>query len=110
VLCRSVVGGTAVLVGALVELRGKELVDQVAMGGLASIGADTVTLVDVLGGTERLLTEVDSVVIRTHGVPVDELYHELKAAGENVVRVGDAVAVRYCDRAIYDGHTAGRAI
>jgi len=77
---------------------------------LGSIGAHTVTLVDVLGGTEQLLAEVDSVVIRTHGVPVDELYHELKAAGENVVRVGDAVAVRYCDRAIYDGHTAGRAI
>jgi hypothetical protein len=26
------------------------------------------------------------------------------------VRVGDAVAVRYADRAIYDGHLAGRAI
>jgi 2,4-dienoyl-CoA reductase-like NADH-dependent reductase (Old Yellow Enzyme family) len=77
---------------------------------LASIGARTVTLVDVLGGAEQLLADVDTVVIRTHGVPVDELYHELKAAGENVVRVGDAVAVRYCDRAIYDGHTAGRAI
>jgi hypothetical protein len=50
------------------------------------------------------------VVIRTHGTPVDDLYYELKDRVPEVLRVGDAVAVRYCDRAIYDGHNAGRAL
>jgi hypothetical protein len=49
-------------------------------------------------------------VIRTHGLPVDALYFALRDRVEDVVRVGDAIAVRTVDRAIFDGHAAGRRI
>ena len=60
------------------------------------------------GRTERV-EQVDQVVIRTHGLPEDALYHALRGRTE-VIRVGDAVAVRNVDRAIFDGHQAGRRL
>jgi hypothetical protein len=53
---------------------------------------------------------VDHVVIRTHGLPNDELYFELEGRVAEVHRIGDAVAVRPADRAIFDGHQIGRRI
>jgi hypothetical protein len=76
---------------------------------MAFIGDHQVTLVDVLSQQLETL-DVDSVVIRTNGLPNDELYFALREAVPEVVRVGDAVAVRLADRAIFDGHSAGRAL
>ena len=61
-------------------------------------------------GKPRTVERVDHVVIRTHGLPNDALYFELEGAVDRVVRVGDAVAVRPVDRAIFDGHRAARSI
>jgi NADPH-dependent 2,4-dienoyl-CoA reductase/sulfur reductase-like enzyme len=77
--------------------------------GLAAIGAREVTLVQLLSGRIERIDAVDHVVIRTHGLPADALYHALRGRVP-VVRVGDAVAVRNVDRAIYDGHLAGRGL
>jgi hypothetical protein len=52
----------------------------------------------------------DTVVIRTHGLSNDELYFALQDRVPEVVRVGDAVAARPADRAIFDGHRVGRAL
>ena len=76
---------------------------------LASIGDHEATLVDLLSGTPHSL-QVDHVVIRTHGLPNDALYIALKDRVRELVRVGDAVAVRLADRAIFDGHIAGRRV
>ena len=76
---------------------------------LAAVGDHAVTLLDALSG-RRTELPVDAVVIRTHGVPDDALYHALRDAGPEIVRVGDAVAVRPADRAIVDGHLAGRRL
>ncbi|MGZ4689613.1 MAG: oxidoreductase [Acidimicrobiia bacterium] len=76
---------------------------------LVEIGDHTVTLADAL--TYELETlEADTVVIRTHGAPRAELYFALTDRVPEVVRIGDAVAVRWADRAIFDGHTAARAL
>lgn len=72
-----------------------------------SIVPGEVRLRDLLSGTVATV-EADSVVVRTHGRSRDGLYHEAKEAGMAVVRAGDAVAPRTADRAIYDGHLAGR--
>ncbi len=48
--------------------------------------------------------------MRTHGLPEDTLYFELRDRVAQVVRVGDAVAVRPADRAIFDGHLAARQL
>jgi 2,4-dienoyl-CoA reductase-like NADH-dependent reductase (Old Yellow Enzyme family)/thioredoxin reductase len=77
---------------------------------IGNIGDHEVLLVDVLSQAMETVTEVDSVIIRTQGAPVNELYYALQGKVDEVLRVGDAVAVRYCDRAIYDGHIAGREI
>ncbi len=74
---------------------------------IESIAPGQVRLRDLLSGSVTA-HEVDSVVVRTHRRPHDSLYHETKGAGFAVVRVGDAVAPRTADRAIYDGHLAGR--
>jgi 2,4-dienoyl-CoA reductase-like NADH-dependent reductase (Old Yellow Enzyme family) len=76
---------------------------------LVRIDEHEVTLACVLGGTTETLADVDTVVIRTHGLPDDALYRAL-AGRVACHRVGDAVAVRYADRAIHDGHVAGRRV
>ena len=77
---------------------------------IASIGDHAVTLLDVFSLRPETLEEVDTVVIRTHGLPDAALYFALKDRVAEVVRVGDAVAVRTVDRAIFDGHVAARAL
>jgi 2,4-dienoyl-CoA reductase-like NADH-dependent reductase (Old Yellow Enzyme family) len=77
---------------------------------LAAIGDHAVTLVDVLSRQTETVNDVDSVVIRTHGVADDALYFALRGRVPELLRVGDAVAVRTCDRAIFDGHLAGRRL
>jgi 2,4-dienoyl-CoA reductase (NADPH2) len=77
---------------------------------LVRIDDHAVILACVLGGGSETLAEVDTVVIRTHGLPEDALFHALRDRVPVCERVGDALAVRYADRAIYDGHLAGRRV
>jgi hypothetical protein len=77
---------------------------------LAAIGDHTVTLVDVLSRRLETIADVDTVAICTNGVANDELFHALEGQVPEVVRVGDAVAMRPVDRAVYDGHRAARAL
>ncbi len=55
-----------------------------------------------------MIPEVSSVVIRTNGLPDDSLFRDLRerAPELDLHVVGDAVAVRPVDRAVYDGHIA----
>jgi hypothetical protein len=76
---------------------------------VVSIGDHDVTLIDTLSLAMETIP-VDHVVIRTHGLPNDELSFALQERVPEVMRVGDAVAVRPADRAIFDGHRAGRAM
>lgn len=78
--------------------------------GIAQIGDHSVSLIDVLSRRIETRDAIDTVVIRTHGLPNDDLYFSLQSKVPEVIRVGDAVAVRYADRAIYDGHLAGRRV
>jgi 2,4-dienoyl-CoA reductase-like NADH-dependent reductase (Old Yellow Enzyme family) len=77
---------------------------------LTAIGDHEVTLVDLLAGRPERIENVDHVVIRTHGLAEDGLYFALQGAVPELIRVGDAVAVRFADRAIFDGHRAGRQL
>lgn len=76
---------------------------------LVAVDNARASLLDVFSGSIATI-RVDNVVIRAHGRPVDGLYHALRGTGPEVMRVGDAVAVRLADRAIFEGHLAGRAI
>jgi 2,4-dienoyl-CoA reductase-like NADH-dependent reductase (Old Yellow Enzyme family) len=76
---------------------------------MVSIGDREVTLIDTLSLLPDTIP-ADAVVVRTHGLPNDNLYFGLEGRVPEVLRVGDAVAVRPADRAIFDGHRAGRAL
>jgi 2,4-dienoyl-CoA reductase-like NADH-dependent reductase (Old Yellow Enzyme family) len=77
---------------------------------LAAIGSHGATLLDLLSGRAEEITDVDTVVIRTHGLPRDDLYFALQRRVAELVRIGDAVAVRTADRAIFDGHLVGKSL
>jgi hypothetical protein len=76
---------------------------------MVSIGDHEVTLIDTLSLAMET-APADTVVIRTHGLPNDDLYFALQGRVPEVVRIGDAVAARPADRAIFDGHRAGRTL
>jgi len=73
------------------------------------VGDHEVTLVDALSYAAEPVG-ADHLVVRTHGVADDGLYRALRPLHPDVRRVGDAIAVRPCDRAIFDGHLAGRSV
>jgi 2,4-dienoyl-CoA reductase-like NADH-dependent reductase (Old Yellow Enzyme family) len=76
---------------------------------LAMAGDHEAILIDVL--SRRMdHVPVDHLVIRTHGRPLADLAAALEGRVAQVITVGDAVAVRWADRAIFDGHLAGRVV
>jgi 2,4-dienoyl-CoA reductase-like NADH-dependent reductase (Old Yellow Enzyme family) len=77
---------------------------------LAAIGDREATLLDALAGRPETIRDVDAVVIRTHGVPAADLYFALAGRGPELVRIGDAVAARLADRAVFEGHVAARRL
>ena len=81
-----------------------------ARTALAAIGNHDVTIAIVLSHELETIADVDTVVIRTNGLPDDALYHALDGKVPELVRIGDAIAVRVVDRAVYDGHVAARAL
>jgi 2,4-dienoyl-CoA reductase (NADPH2) len=52
----------------------------------------------------------DWIVLAVPAMPVEWLYHELKAAGVSVERVGDCVAPRRAHAAVVEGERAGAAL
>ena len=52
----------------------------------------------------------DWVVLSVPANPVEWLYHDLKAAGVSVERIGDCVAPRRAHAAVVDGERAGASI
>lgn len=56
------------------------------------------------------IDHVDSIVLGTTRHPDDGLYHSLKGRVANVHRIGDCLAARTLDHAIYEGFLAGREL
>ena len=73
------------------------------------IGPDAVEMVNIYTGDADPSLPYDSVVV-TGQKPDDALYFALKDLDLNVHRVGDAVACRKLDHAIYEGYLAGREL
>jgi len=73
------------------------------------IGPDGVSIVTLATG-RSVLRAVDTVVLAGAREPADELYFELRDARPQVHRVGDCVAPRGLDHAIYEGFLAGREL
>jgi hypothetical protein len=76
----------------------------------ASIEGDRVTLFNLYTGAQDTINDVDTVVLATGPTANDELYLALKGQFANVRRIGDCVAPRKLDHAIYEGELAGREL
>ena len=76
---------------------------------VVAIGDHEVTVADVMSYAIETLP-ADHVVIRTHGVANDALYHELAARCPRSSASATPSCPRLADRAIFDGHIAARAL
>lgn len=75
----------------------------------ASIDGSTVTVFNLFTGATATL-EADTVVLATGPKANDTLYFELKGRIPGLHRIGDCVAPRKLDHAIYEGFLAGREL
>lgn len=79
--------------------------------GIDDQGSDRHTVQLQHHPTGRQLTrEPDWLVLAIPADPADALYHELKAAGVDVHRAGDAIAPRRAHAAVIEGERVGAAI
>lgn len=72
--------------------------------------AETAYFQDVLTGEPVIFEECDTLVTSLGHASVDELAAELKAAPFDVRLIGDALAPRTAEEAVYEGLTVGREI
>ena len=91
------------------RLLGKGLVYRLNIWA-SSIDGDGVSVFNLYTGEEERLQGVDSVVLATGPTANDELYFALKGVVPNLHRIGDCVAPRKLDHAIYEGYLAGREL
>ncbi len=75
----------------------------------SGINGTAVSVFNLYTGESEPTVEADAIVV-TGSKPDDTLYFELKDEFDNVQRVGDCVAVRKLDHAIYEGYLAGREL
>jgi hypothetical protein len=75
-----------------------------------SIDGDSVVIFNLYTGAEEAIAGVDTVVLATGPKANDELYFALKGTVANLHRIGDCVAPRKLDHAIYEGYLAGREL
>jgi mycofactocin system FadH/OYE family oxidoreductase 2 len=83
--------------------------DLVAMGMGDEIPPRTLQLLHHPTGT-NVSRSADWVVLAVPATPVDALYHELRAQGVAVERVGDCVAPRRAHAAVVEGERAGAGL
>ena len=80
-----------------------------AMSALTRLSQGRVDGVDMLTGASFML-ECDTLVSCFGGVADDSLYHSLKGCVPELHRIGDCVAPRTTDAAIFEGGRIGRLI
>jgi hypothetical protein len=74
----------------------------------SAIEGDKVVLFNLYTGAAETIEDVDTVVLVAGAKADDELYSALKGGVANLHRIGDCVAPRKLDHAIYEGYLAGR--
>jgi hypothetical protein len=75
-----------------------------------SFDGKALTVFDLYTGREEVVEGVDTLVLATGPRANDELYFQLKGKVEHLHRIGDCVAPRRLDHAIYEGYLAGREL
>jgi mycofactocin system FadH/OYE family oxidoreductase 2 len=74
----------------------------------SAIQGSSVSIFNLYTGATETLEDVDTVVLATGAKANEELYFALRGTIENLHRIGDCLAPRKLDHAIYEGELAGR--
>ena len=74
------------------------------------LSGDALTMVNLYTGAETLLEGVETLVLLTGLEASEDLYFLLKGRVEHLHRIGDCLAPRRLDHAIYEGYLAGREL
>jgi 2,4-dienoyl-CoA reductase-like NADH-dependent reductase (Old Yellow Enzyme family)/thioredoxin reductase len=77
---------------------------------LRGIENGIVSLRNCYGGVEQVIADLDMVIVVTPPLPNDRLLEELTTAGFDAEAIGDCVAPRDVETAIFEGHRAAIAI
>lgn len=77
---------------------------------VTSIDEKSVAILNHYSGQEQILNDVSAVVLVGHPKARDELYFLIKEKVPEIYRVGDCLAPRKIEHAIYDGFKVGRTI
>ncbi|BAF58777.1 NADH:flavin oxidoreductases [Pelotomaculum thermopropionicum SI] len=77
---------------------------------VTSIEPGRVTVMNHYTGRENVLEGIDNVVLALHPGPRDEIYRMIKGKVPEVYRIGDCLAPRRVEHAIYEGFKTGRSI
>jgi mycofactocin system FadH/OYE family oxidoreductase 2 len=91
------------------RLMSKGLVDRLNHWA-KTIEGDRVVVFNLYTGAETQLEGVDTVVLATGPLANEALYLALKGKVANLHRIGDCLAPRKLDHAIYEGELAGREL
>jgi 2,4-dienoyl-CoA reductase-like NADH-dependent reductase (Old Yellow Enzyme family)/thioredoxin reductase len=75
-----------------------------------AIEARSVLLTDILSGAPRVLDHVDAVVLSLGSAVNDALFRELDGDGPELHRIGDCVAPRGVEHALFEAHRVGREL
>jgi len=89
------------------RLLGKGLTSQLNSWA-KQIDGGSMTIFNLYTGSEVTLDGVDTVVLATGATADAALYFDLKGTVVNLHRIGDCLAPRKLDHAIYEGYMAGR--
>jgi Pyridine nucleotide-disulphide oxidoreductase/NADH:flavin oxidoreductase / NADH oxidase family len=76
----------------------------------SSIEGDRVVVFNLYTGAAETIEDVDTIVLAAGAKANDGLYLALKGQVENIHRIGDCVAPRKLDHAVYEGYLAGREL
>ena len=77
---------------------------------VSEITRDSVAVYNLYSGNAQVIEDVETVVLVTGRIADDSLYRELKGRMERLYRIGDCLAPRSLDHAIYEGFVAGREL
>lgn len=75
-----------------------------------AINDDSVTIFNHYNGQETVLEGITAVVLVGYPKSREELYHQLKGKVPELYRIGDSLAPRKIEHAIFDGFRLGRSI
>jgi len=85
-------------------------IEMVTNSIVRSIGENSVTIFNHYNGQEEVLEGITAVILVGHPKPREELYYLIKGKVPELYRIGDSLAPRRIEHAIYEGFKVGRMI